>query len=101
MTVSSLFRYDPAIIDRFPGIIGGVIHASGLRNGPTPDALGAAFRLKQAAVLARLGSTPLSEIPALAAWRRAFRGFDVDPTQYRSAAEALLRRLTKRGELPS
>ena len=30
-----------------------------------------------------------------------FRGFGVDPTQYRSAAEALLRRLTKLGELPS
>jgi DNA/RNA-binding domain of Phe-tRNA-synthetase-like protein len=30
-----------------------------------------------------------------------FRGFGVDPTQYRSAAEALLRRLTKQGELPS
>jgi len=30
-----------------------------------------------------------------------FRGFGVDPTQYRPAAEALLRRLTKQGELPS
>ncbi len=44
---------------------------------------------------------PLSELPALAAWRKVFRGFGVDPTQYRSAAEALLRRLTKQGELPS
>ncbi len=43
----------------------------------------------------------MSEVPALAAWRRAFRAFGVDPTQYRSAAEALLRRLTKQGELPS
>jgi DNA/RNA-binding domain of Phe-tRNA-synthetase-like protein len=30
-----------------------------------------------------------------------FRGFGVDPTQYRSAAEALLRRLVKQGRLPS
>jgi DNA/RNA-binding domain of Phe-tRNA-synthetase-like protein len=37
----------------------------------------------------------------LHAWRRAFRAFGVDPTGYRSAAEALLRRLTKQGELPS
>ena len=50
---------------------------------------------------ARIGDTPLSEIPTLAAWRRAFRGFGVDPTAYRSAAEALLRRLTKRASLPS
>jgi DNA/RNA-binding domain of Phe-tRNA-synthetase-like protein len=43
----------------------------------------------------------LSQIESLAAWRSAFRSFDVDPTQYRSAAEALLRRLTKKGDIPS
>jgi DNA/RNA-binding domain of Phe-tRNA-synthetase-like protein len=51
--------------------------------------------------LHRIGPTPLSQIDALAAWRGAFRGFGVEPTQYRSAAEALLRRLTKSGEIPS
>ena len=44
---------------------------------------------------------PFSELPSLAAWRRAFRAFGVDPTGYRSAAEALLRRLTKQGSIPS
>jgi DNA/RNA-binding domain of Phe-tRNA-synthetase-like protein len=43
----------------------------------------------------------LSEIESLAAWRGAFRAFGVEPTQYRSAAEALLRRLTKKGDIPS
>jgi DNA/RNA-binding domain of Phe-tRNA-synthetase-like protein len=43
----------------------------------------------------------LSEIEALAGWRAAFRLFGVDPTQYRNAAEALLRRLTKKGDIPS
>jgi DNA/RNA-binding domain of Phe-tRNA-synthetase-like protein len=95
------FRYDPAILERSPGIAGGVIHATGIRNGPTPPDLAAAFAAEQAAVRASLGATPLSELPTLAAWRRAFRAFGVDPTQYRSAAEALLRRLTKQGELPS
>ena len=40
-------------------------------------------------------------MPSLAAWRRAFRAFGTDPTGYRSAAEALLRRLTKQGSIPS
>jgi DNA/RNA-binding domain of Phe-tRNA-synthetase-like protein len=97
----ALFRYDPAILERFPGIVGGVIHATGVTNGPTPPGLVEAFAATQAAVRTRIGETPLSEIPSLAAWRRAFRAFGVDPTQYRSAAEALLRRLTKQGELPS
>jgi DNA/RNA-binding domain of Phe-tRNA-synthetase-like protein len=95
------FAYEPEILERFPGIVGGVLHATGVTNGPTPSSLAAAFTAEQAAVRARIGETPLSEMPSLAAWRRAFRGFGVDPTQYRSAAEALLRRLTKQGELPS
>lgn len=97
----SRFAYAPEILARFPGIVGGVLHASGVTNGPTPSPLADAFAAEQAAVRARIGDTPLSEIPALAAWRRVFRGFGVDPTQYRSAAEALLRRLTKQGALPS
>jgi DNA/RNA-binding domain of Phe-tRNA-synthetase-like protein len=95
------FRYEPAILERFPGVVGGVIQATGVTNGPTPPALAEIFATEQADVRARIGGTPLSEIPSLAAWRRVFRGFGVDPTQYRSAAEALLRRLTKQGELPS
>jgi len=95
------FRYEPEILERFPGIVGGLIRATGVTNGPTPDALAEEFAATQAAVRARIGTTPLSEIPALAAWRRVFRGFGVDPTQYRSAAEGLLRRLTKQGEVPS
>lgn len=96
-----LFRYDPAILDRYPSIVGGVLHVVGVTNGPSPAALAEAFDAEQAAVLARLGSTPLSDVPSLAAWRRAFRAFGADPTGYRSAAEALLRRLTKQGSIPT
>jgi DNA/RNA-binding domain of Phe-tRNA-synthetase-like protein len=63
--------------------------------------LEAAYRAEQQAVIARIGSRPLSEIESLAAWRSAFRAFGVEPTQYRSAAEALLRRLTKKGDIPA
>lgn len=95
------FGYDPAIVQRFPGIVGGVLYATAVTNGPTPPDLARDFAATQARVIERIGSTPLSEIPSLAAWRRAFRAFGVDPTQYRSAAESLLRRLTKQGDLPS
>ena len=95
------FRYDPAVLESFPAVVGGVIHATGVTNGPTQPDLAEAFDAESIAVRARIGKTPLSELPTLAAWRRVFRRFGVDPTQYRSAAEALLRRLTKQGELPS
>jgi DNA/RNA-binding domain of Phe-tRNA-synthetase-like protein len=95
------FQYHPDILASFPNLSGGVILARGLRNGATPGALTDAYIAEQKAVLARLGSTPLSEIESLSAWRGAFRTFGVEPTQYRSAAEALLRRLTKKGDIPS
>jgi DNA/RNA-binding domain of Phe-tRNA-synthetase-like protein len=95
------FQYDPQIVARFPQIVGGVIHATDVLNGPTTPVLAAAYRLAQQEAIARIGTTPLSEIPSLAAWRRAFRVFGADPTQYRSAAEGLLRRLTKQGDVPS
>jgi DNA/RNA-binding domain of Phe-tRNA-synthetase-like protein len=60
-----------------------------------------AYREEQARVVERIGDRPLSELPSLAAWRRALSAFGVEPTRYRSAAEALLRRLTKQGDIPS
>lgn len=96
-----VFQYDTDILQRFPRIVGGVIYAQHMVNGPTPPALQEAFLAEQRAVLQRLGDTPLSQLPSLAAWRSAFREFGVEPTQYRSAAESLLRRLTKKGDIPS
>ena len=96
-----IFQYHPDILTRYPQVVGGAILARNVTNGPTPEGLQALYQTEQQLVLQRLGSTPLSQIESLAAWRRAFRGFGVDPTQYRSAAEALLRRLTKKGDIPS
>jgi DNA/RNA-binding domain of Phe-tRNA-synthetase-like protein len=97
----SRFQYDPDILAAFPEINGGIIVGRGLRNGPSQEALQQRYIAEQRAVLQRIGDTPLSELESLAAWRAAFRRFGVDPTQYRSAAEALLRRLTKKGDIPS
>jgi DNA/RNA-binding domain of Phe-tRNA-synthetase-like protein len=95
------FRYSTEIIDRFPTIWGGVIYATGLTNTSTPTGLLEAFEAEKETVRQRLGNTPPSEIASLAAWRSAFSAFGVKPTQYRNAAEALLRRLSKQGTVPS
>lgn len=95
------FRYDAEITERFPTVVGGVIYADGVENRAAPAELTAAFVAEQHSVRERIGETSLSELPTLAAWRGVFRGFGVNPTKYRSAAEALLRRLTKQGDLPS
>jgi DNA/RNA-binding domain of Phe-tRNA-synthetase-like protein len=97
----STFQYHTDILARFPNVVGGVILAQGMTNSPTPDSLLKTYYAEQQTVKQRIGDTPLSQVEALSAWRNAFRTFNVDPTQYRSAAEALLRRLTKKGDIPS
>lgn len=94
------FQYDKQITTNYPDLTGGVIVARGMANAPTSAELKDRYLAEQSAVKARIGDTPLSELPSLNAWRRAFSAFGVSPTKYRSAAEALLRRLTKKGDVP-
>jgi DNA/RNA-binding domain of Phe-tRNA-synthetase-like protein len=96
-----MFSYDDAVAEQYPGIHAGVILATGLVNGSSSPELVAAFMAEQAAVTARLQGTELAEIPSIAAWRRAFTRFGAKPTQYRNAAESLLRRLSKQGDIPT
>jgi DNA/RNA-binding domain of Phe-tRNA-synthetase-like protein len=95
------FRYHPDIFSSFPNLCTGVILAHGLVNGPTSEELRQSFLNEQRRTLDRIGTIPLSELEPLAAWRAAFRTFGVNPTKHRSAHEALLRRLTKKGDIPS
>ena len=94
------FQYDTRITENYPNLVGGVIIAQGMRNAPSSPALQEIYLAEQADVKERIGATPLSGLDSLSAWRRAFSAFGVSPTKYRSAAESLLRRLTKKGDIP-
>ncbi|MFC6082977.1 B3/B4 domain-containing protein [Sphaerisporangium aureirubrum] len=80
-----------------PELVAGVVAATGI----TADAeVGARVEEFSAAARARLAAGPEGEFPEIQAWRRAFSRMGLKPTQYRCAAEALLRRLRKEGALP-
>jgi DNA/RNA-binding domain of Phe-tRNA-synthetase-like protein/GNAT superfamily N-acetyltransferase len=96
-----VFAYDRDVAERYPGIQAGLVHATRLANGPSPPALLEAYRAEQRAAAERLSATALADMPSIIAWRRAFTAFGAKPTQYRNAAEALLRRLDKHGDIPS
>jgi DNA/RNA-binding domain of Phe-tRNA-synthetase-like protein len=95
------FCYHPDLLLRYPQLCGGILLARDIHNRPTPPEVQQAYLAEQQATLQRIGQGSLAEIPALAGWRSAFRAFGVDPTKYRSAAESLLRRLAKKGDIPS
>jgi DNA/RNA-binding domain of Phe-tRNA-synthetase-like protein len=96
-----MFAYANAVAERYPTIRAGVVHATGLANGPSSPELLEDYRAAQQAAAERLLATPIAELPSIAAWRRAFARFGAKPTQYRCAAEALLRRLAKHGDIPT
>ena len=96
-----MFAYDRDVAERYPGIRAGLVHATGLANGPSSPELLEEYRAEQRAAAERLSATALADLPSIVAWRRAFTAFGAKPTQYRNAAEALLRRLDKHGDIPS
>ncbi|MEU8316418.1 MULTISPECIES: phenylalanine--tRNA ligase beta subunit-related protein [unclassified Micromonospora] len=91
------FRHSPEVWSAFPELTCGVLHATGV----TPDVdvtpllaghLGTARD--------RLSAGPEGGFPEIQAWRRAFTRMGCPPTRYRCAAESLLRRLRRDGDLP-
>jgi DNA/RNA-binding domain of Phe-tRNA-synthetase-like protein len=91
------FRHAPEIWAGFPELVPVVAAASGI----TPEAdVGGAVAAFSRRAADRLDGRTESELPEIQAWRRAFTRMGLKPTQYRCAAEALLRRFRKDGELP-
>ncbi len=91
------FVHTPAIWQTFPELVAGTIHAAGIHDR-------AAVQIAESRYIAiakaKLQAGAESDLPAIQAWRRAFGRMGLKPTQYRCAAEALLRRLRKEGNLP-
>lgn len=93
-----IFRHDERIWTRHPGLGAGALHAEGMTASADVSARIAPFLdiARQ-----RLAGRTESELPEIQAWRRAFSGMGLKPTQYRCASEALLRRFRQDGALPT
>lgn len=91
-------EHHPAIWAAFPSLVAGVLLVADVPSqAPTADQLAPLF----ARARARLAATGEAELPEIQAWRRAFGQLGLKPTQYRSAAEALLRRFRREDALPT
>jgi DNA/RNA-binding domain of Phe-tRNA-synthetase-like protein len=91
------FQHSPDIWAAHPDLVAGVAYAAGI----TADAsAGAAVARYTAIAEARLATGPEAELPEIQAWRRTYARMGLKPTQYRCAAEALLRRYRKERFLP-
>lgn len=91
------FSHHPSIRAEFPTLAAGVLLIEDVQNLARPEQAIGEF---EARAVARLNAQPESEFAEIQAWRRAFSQMGLKPTQYRCAAEALLRRLRKEHSLP-
>ena len=91
------FCHSPEIWRDYPELVPGVLVVEGI----TPDAdVGRQVARLCAVAQSRLGDSPEGQLPEVQAWRRTFSRMGLKPTQYRCAAESLLRHLRKEGSLP-
>ncbi|HXA95471.1 MAG TPA: phenylalanine--tRNA ligase beta subunit-related protein [Candidatus Dormibacteraeota bacterium] len=91
------FGHSPEIWQQFAHLVPGVLVVGDIDAGADVRALLAPWHDRARERLAR---GPESELAEVSAWRRAYAQMGLKPTQYRSAAEALLRRFRREGDLP-
>ncbi|MBF5033956.1 hypothetical protein IRY44_29810 [Micromonospora sp. ANENR4] len=91
------FRHSPEIWSAYPELTCGVLHAGGVTPDVDVTPLSAGHL---GAARDRLTAGPEGGFPEIQAWRRAFARMGCPPTRYRCAAESLLRRLRRDGDLP-
>lgn len=93
------FSHAASIWSAHPDLSVLAVHARDLPTGtPAPSARIAALHDQ---ARARLATGPEGEFAEIQAWRRAFSRMGLKPTQYRCAAESLLRRFRKEDALPA
>ncbi|CAM5773464.1 hypothetical protein LMIY3S_04187 [Labrys miyagiensis] len=93
-----MFSYADTVPRDFPEL------ASIVRKVPGVRSIGnvaASVHRYHAVAAERLEGRSEADLPEIQAWRRTFAKMGLKPTQYRCAAESLLRRVRKEGSLPS
>ncbi|HKS46398.1 MAG TPA: phenylalanine--tRNA ligase beta subunit-related protein [Amycolatopsis sp.] len=91
------FQHSADIWAEFPELVVGVVFANRITPGISVANRTTPFTETAAS---RLATGTEGEFPEIQAWRRAFSRMGFKPTQYRCAAESLLRRFRKERSLP-
>jgi DNA/RNA-binding domain of Phe-tRNA-synthetase-like protein len=92
------FQHAPRIWADFPELAAGAAFADGIdARAPVAERVAHWYGVADA----RLAGASVAELPEISAWRRAFSRMGLKPTQYRCAAESLLRRYSREHALPA
>ena len=92
------FQHAPGIWADFPELAAGAAFADGIdARADVADRVAHWYGVADA----KLAGASSGVLPEIQAWRRAFARMGLKPTQYRCAAESLLRRYTREHALPA
>ena len=90
------------VIPRFPQFRVAFVVAENLRLADArPQDLDALIAAREDESRRRWADRELSEIPGIAAWRTAYKGFGIKKTSYRSSVERLVKRVKAGDRLPA
>ena len=91
------FQHSAQMWQQFPQLVAGLLVIDGITPDADVEARLAPFYQR---ARKRLQEQTESQMPSVAAWRRAYSQMGLKPTKYRSAAEALLRRFKREDDIP-
>jgi DNA/RNA-binding domain of Phe-tRNA-synthetase-like protein len=92
------FQHAPEVWRDFPALVPAALFVDGVTpDASVDDQLPPLYGIAGA----RLSTSSEGALPEIQAWRRTFSTMGLKPTQYRCAAESLLRRFKKEGTLPA
>ena len=88
---------DPAVFALRPDYRAMLVVVSGLVPAPSDPASEALIQAAETAGREAISARPVDQLPHVAAWRDAYRGFGARPQRTRTSVEALLRRAAATG----
>ena len=89
------FAVDPRIFERFPGLVLGIVLASGLDNRGQRSRILPKIRKVERQIRQDFSPETLSQLPKIQNWRKAYSEFGAKPKKYRSSVESLYRMVLK------
>ena len=96
-----IYRTDPALFQKYPGYVRGVVVAKRIINIENPiDEVARMLISARKAIRTRTDLDPIAAQPNLTAWREAYRAFGAKPTEFPSSIEAIVKRVRRGDDLP-
>ncbi len=94
-----LFKIDPRIFQRFPGLIVGAIVVKGADNSGTAEEIQSSLRSQETRIKIEFQLPTLSQHPKIDVWRKAYSAFGGKPDKNKSSVEGLYRLVLQGAEL--